>query len=399
MVFSAKPRVCVLTTSYPDYPGSYRGIFVWRTAQGLIERGYEISVVTPRIFRRSRPFEANGGERIYRFPFLSEEKLLVEYDRIPFLRMMTYMFSGLLSCVRVVHQDRCQLIHAHFVIPTGLIAALVGICLKIPVVIQAHGSDLTKYAALNRWMAWLIAFTAKRVDHVIAVSDELYTILITEFGVSPDKITVRSCGIDTNHFKAIPRDLARKRLGLSKQAGIVLFVGSLSPYKGIDVLLSALAKIVEQDSSLQLVLVGEGPLREQLLLEARDLAVHKVVHFVGHKPNEEMPLWYSAADIFVLPSLREGTPLALLEALSCEVPVVVSRAGGMEKVIENGKNGLLTKIADPADLEKKLRLLLEDPAMRQRFRKKARDTVLRLGGIQEELDTFEHLYRKLGLRT
>jgi glycosyltransferase involved in cell wall biosynthesis len=396
MMFSSKPRVCVLTTSYPDFPGSYRGIFVWRTVHELIKRGYEISVVTPRIFRRSKRFEVNGGERIYRFLFLSEEKLLVEYDRVPIVRMLTYMLSGFLSCLRVIYRDNCQLIHAHFVVPTGLIAVLVGRWMRMPVIIQVHGSDVTKYAKLNRWMAWLTAFASKKADHLIAVSDELAAILTEQFGIQPDKITVSSCGIDVTHFRPMPRNQAREQLNLPEKYSIVLFVGSLIRRKGVDILLSAIARIVAHHSRVKLVVIGEGPLLQQLEAQALDLAIDKIVHFVGRKSNDELPFWYSAADIFVLPSLREGTPLALLEALSCEVPVIVSRAGGMVEVIEDGKNGLLTDIADPVDLEKKLSLLLADSDMRQRFKETARDTVLSWADIQVEIDTILHLYRNLG---
>jgi glycosyltransferase involved in cell wall biosynthesis len=369
---------------------------VWRTVHELIKRGYEISVVTPRIFRRSKRFEVNGGERIYRFLFLSEEKLLVEYDRVPIVRMLTYMLSGFLSCLRVIYRDNCQLIHAHFVVPTGLIAVLVGRWMRMPVIIQVHGSDVTKYAKLNRWMAWLTAFASKKADHLIAVSDELAAILTEQFGIQPDKITVSSCGIDVTHFRPMPRNQAREQLNLPEKYSIVLFVGSLIRRKGVDILLSAIARIVAHHSRVKLVVIGEGPLLQQLEAQALDLAIDKIVHFVGRKSNDELPFWYSAADIFVLPSLREGTPLALLEALSCEVPVIVSRAGGMVEVIEDGKNGLLTDIADPVDLEKKLSLLLADSDMRQRFKETARDTVLSWADIQVEIDTILHLYRNLG---
>ena len=396
MMFSSKPRVCVLTTSYPDFPGSYRGIFVWRAVHGLIERGYKISVVTPKLFRKSKGFEDNGEERIYRFPFLSEEKLLVEYDKVPVWRMITYMLSGFFSCARIVYRDRCRLIHAHFVVPTGLIAVLVGRWMRMPVIIQAHGSDVTKYAKLNRWMAWLTAFASKKADHLIVVSDELAAILTEQFGIQPDKITVSSCGIDVTHFKPMPRKQAREQLNLPEKYTIVLFVGSLVPHKGVDILLSAIARIVAHHSRVKLIVIGEGPFLKQLKAQALDLAIDKIVHFVGRKSNDELPFWYSAADVFVLPSLREGTPLALLEALSCEVPVIVSRAGGMVRVIEDGKNGLLTDIADPVDLERKLSLLLADSDMRQRFKETARDTVLSWADIQVEIDTILHLYRNFG---
>ena len=397
MSYSFKPRVCVLTTSYPDYPGSYRGIFVRRAVQGLIGRGYEVSVVTPRLFKRSEVFEENNGERIYRFPFFSEEKLLVEYDNVPILRMITYMLSGLFNCARIAQKDRCRLIHAHFVIPTGLIAVLVGLWLRIPIIVQAHGSDLTKYAKLNRRMAWLTSFTAKHANHLIVVSDELSSILLKEFAVPPHKITVRSCGIDMAQFSPIPRKQARNQLNLPIEATLVLFVGSLIPRKGVDTLLSAIARVMEHDSKVRLIVVGEGPLREQLRAQAHDLAIEKMVHFVGRKSNQELPSWYSAADMFVLPSLREGTPLALLEALSCGLPAIVSRAGGMPELIVDGKNGLLTDIGNPVDLERKIRFLMGEPDLRRRFQDTARDTVLRWGGIREEIDTIETLYRQSGL--
>ena len=396
MIPSSKPRVCFLTTSYPDFPGSYRGIFVWRAVHGLIERGYKISVVTPKLFRKSKGFEDNGDERIYRFPFLSEEKLLVEYDKVPVWRMITYMLSGFFSCARIVYRDRCRLIHAHFVVPTGLIAVLVGRWMKMPVLIQAHGSDVTKYAKLNRWMAWLTAFASKKADHLIVVSDELAAILTEQFGIQPDKITVRSCGIDVTHFRPMPRKQAREQLNLPEKYTIVLFVGSLIRRKGVDILLSAIARIVAHHSRVKLIVIGEGPFLKQLEAQALDLAIDKIVHFVGRKSNDELPFWYAAADVFVLPSLREGTPLALLEALSCEVPVIVSRAGGMVEVIEDGKNGLLTDVADPVDLERKLSLLLADSDMRQRFKEAARDTVLSWADIQVEIDSILDLYRNFG---
>lgn len=394
---ATKPAVCVLTTSYPDYPGSYRGIFVWRAVQELVERGYRISVVTPKLFAKSKSFEDNGEERIYRFPFLSEEKLLVEYDRVPVWRMISYMLSGFFTCARIAYKDRCRLIHAHFVVPTGLIAVLIGRWMRMPVIIQAHGSDLTRYATLNRWMAWLTAFASKQADHLIVVSDELAAILTEQFNIQPKKITVNSCGIDVNHFRPMVRNQARQQLNLPERDPIVLFVGSLFRHKGVDLLLSALPGIAANHPKVKLVVIGEGPLLEQLEAQARDLAIDKMVRFVGRKSTDELPFWYAAANVFVLPSLREGTPLALLEALSCGVPAVVSRAGGMPRVIQDGLNGMLVNIADPVDLEEKLNLLLAKPALRRRIEARARDTVLGWAGIKEEIDIIESLYRDLDM--
>ncbi|MBW1981224.1 MAG: glycosyltransferase family 4 protein [Deltaproteobacteria bacterium] len=394
---STQPHICFLTSSFPDYQGSYRGIFVWRAAQKLMERGYRVKVVTPRLFKRSKRCEVFAGVPVYRFPFLSEEKLLIEYDKIPMARMVTYMCSALVACLLVARKNSSQMIHAHFVLPTGLIGAVVGRLLRIPVVIHAHGSDMTRYARLEPWLHWLTTLTTGAADHIIAVSDELSKILREEFQVPSEKITVRNCSVDTEYFRPLPRREARKQLGLPCHDTIALFVGSLSRWKGVDLLLSAFKRVKDHHASLKLYVVGDGPLQKELRARARRLGIEKTVHFVGHKENQQMPLWYNAADIFVLPSLREGTPVSLLEALSCGVPAVVSRAGGMPEIIKDGHNGLLSNTGDASDLGEKIAMLLGSEDLRQRFKKNGRQTILEKGRIQQEIDVVVDVYSNLGL--
>ncbi|MFQ5843181.1 MAG: glycosyltransferase, partial [Thermodesulfobacteriota bacterium] len=105
-----KKSICFLTNAYPDEEGSYRGIFVKGLAERLIRRGYEISVVTPRIFRKSVLREcSSGGLRVRRFPFWSEERLLITYRRIPWFRMVTYFLSGLYCTWEIIRSHGCLL--------------------------------------------------------------------------------------------------------------------------------------------------------------------------------------------------------------------------------------------------------------------------------------------------
>ncbi len=391
------PRICFVTTSYPDFPGGYRGGFVRHTALELVRRGYQISVVTPRIFRRSPRAEQNGGETIYRFPFWSEEKLLVHYQRIPIARMATYLLSGLFHTWRIARGRDCRLIHAHFVIPAGLIAVLAGRLLRKPVIVQAYGSDVTKYAGMNSLLRRLTAVTLHHADHIVTVSEPLRTILLEQFAAPPAKITVRSGGVDMTRFRATARQTARQQLGLEDgEAPVILYVGALTTYKGADHLLTAAAILAQQNIDFRLLIIGEGPMRDRFAAQAGELGIADKVRFVGVLPNDAMPRWYNAADLFVLPSLREGTPVSLLEALSCGLPVVVSRAGGMPQVIQDGENGFLVDVADPVALAEKMGLLLGDADLRQKFGRAGRETAVNWGGITEEVDVIEALYRRLG---
>src|SRR4030043_1081217 len=120
-------RILFLTNAYPDFDTSYRGIFVKKMATLLKREGYQISVVTPKIYRKSPYFEDGGGIKVYRFPFFARNKLLIEYERIPYLRMILYFISGFFLTLYVLFSHRCRLIHAHWAIPTGLIGILAGI--------------------------------------------------------------------------------------------------------------------------------------------------------------------------------------------------------------------------------------------------------------------------------
>ena len=122
-----RESICFLTNAYPDDESSYRGIFVKGLATRLAQRGYDISMVTPRIFKHSPLAENNcRGLSVRRFPFWSEDRLLITYRRIPWARMVTYLLSGLYWTWKTVRQNRCRLIHAHWVVPTGMMGVLVG---------------------------------------------------------------------------------------------------------------------------------------------------------------------------------------------------------------------------------------------------------------------------------
>src|SRR3990172_12234291 len=124
--------ILFLANAYPDFESSYRGIFIQKMALLLQQDEYEISVVTPKIYKESLSVEEHHGIKVYRFPFFSGEKLLIEHEKIPYLRMICYFISGGLFTVYALVKHRCQLTHVHWAIPTGLIGTFVGILLRRP---------------------------------------------------------------------------------------------------------------------------------------------------------------------------------------------------------------------------------------------------------------------------
>src|SRR4030042_3859395 len=127
--------ILFLTNAYPDFRDSYRGIFIKKMAELLQGNGYELSVVTPKIYKGSCYFEEQNGIKVYRFPFFAGNKLLIEYQKIPYLRMILYYTTGFFLAIYAVFKNKCNVIHAHWAIPTGLIGVTVGLLLRKPLAV------------------------------------------------------------------------------------------------------------------------------------------------------------------------------------------------------------------------------------------------------------------------
>ena len=157
----------------------------------------------------------------------------------------------------------------------------------------------------------------------------------------------------------------RRRLSLPQDRLQILFVGLLAPVKGLDILIEALRLV--GDGEADCLLVGTGPMEEQLRRAAAAAGIAERVRFVGAQPSGEIPAWLNAADLLVLPSLSEGRPNVVVEAQACGLPVLATRVGGTPELIEHGETGLLVESGDPEALAAGLSRLLCDAGLRQRL--------------------------------
>jgi glycosyltransferase involved in cell wall biosynthesis len=203
-------------------------------------------------------------------------------------------------------------------------------------------------------------------DAVIAVSEGLVDFLERAEGLPRHKTVVIGNGVDADLLRQAPsRERARLNLGLPAAAPILGSVGRLAEQKGQIDLLRALPAIDRALPGTHLVLAGEGPLRARLEDEARSLGVADRLHLLGQR--RDIPAVLAALDLFVLPSLWEGLPMALLEAMAMSLPVVATRAVGVEETVEDGATGFLVPMRDPAALAAAASAILGDPLLARRM--------------------------------
>lgn len=188
-----------------------------------------------------------------------------------------------------------------------------------------------------------------------------------------DKITFVPLWVDTKKFKRtnkITVEKLRQKLGIADNVKVLLFVGRLHPEKDLETLLKAL-KIIKNKNILLLIIYSVAEYKDKYQILAKQLGVSDKVHFVGYIPHDDLPKWYSMADVYILPSIREEWSNTIMESMACETPVIATNVGGNRFQIREGKTGFLVPPRDPWTLAQKIQFVLENPDIARQVTKKA----------------------------
>ena len=322
-------RILVTSNMYPS-DDSYFGIFVKRQIESLENIGIDIKKVAKTTENRCA--------------------------YVPFVLKSTF-FSLF---------NNCDLVHAHYGFHSALLPAIIK---RKPLVITFHRGDALDEPFRNKLYCKLQKFVVSRADFLIAVSSEIKEALIEHLGARSDKVSVITCGVDTRAFLPLEKKIKRVALGIPENSKVVLFIGNLNHRKGVDLLLECAKRMQET----YFILIGEGNIR----------AGTKNCRIVDPQPNHELTKWYNVADVFLLPSRSEGTPVVILEALSCGIPVVASKVGGIPDLIKDGATGYLIEPGDVDTLEERMRDLLQNPEKRRQMGLQARKNII------ENYDSFK----------
>jgi glycosyltransferase involved in cell wall biosynthesis len=342
-------RVLTFTALYPNKANPLQGIFIHQRVKHLALRpGNSTEVIAPvpyfpswvpaarwRRFSQVPREEVIDGVRIHhpRFP-------LVPGISMPAHGMLMYLAS--LPLARRLHREKqFDCIDSHFVYPDGFAAVRLGKKLRLPVIVSARGSDINLYPSF-RLIRPMLRWTLAHAAGVIAVSADLKVKMIA-LGIPETKIRVIPNGVDAERFQPRNAKSARKQLGLPEEGFLLVSVGSLIEAKGHHLLIAAVAELAKSFPKLRLYILGEGVYRSRLEEVVREKKMQERVFLFGTRPNEELNLWFSAADLSCLMSSREGWPNVVAEALACGTPVLATRTGGIPEIISSPELGMLVE--------------------------------------------------------
>jgi len=346
-------KVLVLTDLFPEPANPNHGIFIYQWAFHLAQK-CDLTVYQVIFRERNRlvsdpdlvSFRENFRSN-QRFAWTQRIKIIDRFDRIWRRSRQFYRLAkaDLNPAIRefdiIVGQMGC---------PGGYAAVRLAKKFGKKSIVGLRGSDVNTYLSrpvLKRFMRR----TLNQADRLVTVSAALKTELLRR-GYSESKISVIYNGVDETIFHPLDQTESRRKLHLPSEFKYLLFVGALSRRKGIDLLLSAYRKINRPD--LKLIFIGQG--NDKYLIDEfkKEYALSDRILLPGTIPHIQLPIWYAAVDVIVLPSLAEGVPNVILEAVAMGRPVAASAVGGIPEIIVEGKNGYLCQ---PGDLESLIRAL------------------------------------------
>ena len=335
-------RILTLSWEYPPYKIGGIAEHVYELSKALTRKGQEVHVVTLGAF--SYPYEEDEGVHLHR--------IAIDTSKPDFIARMNEEMKKIGASIIESTDTVIDIIHAHDWM-VGSAAIELAFRYGKPLVTTIHSTEFGRSRGIRDGYQMRIHEAEKRLvelsDHVIVCSESMKREIQDLFGVT-GKISVIPNGVDTSKFNfEIDRDAIKEKYGVKRSSKLILFLGRLVYQKGVNVLIGALPIILarysnaksnanaEEGRDVELVIVGEGPMRKQLEKDAAYLGVTKHVVFTGYLDDYEARNLLKAADVVVVPSLYEPFGIVALEAMAAKTPVVASDVDGLSELIRDGE--------------------------------------------------------------
>jgi N-acetyl-alpha-D-glucosaminyl L-malate synthase BshA len=365
-------------TCYPTYGGS--GIVATELGKELAERGHEIHFISYALPMRLNRATPNI--------FFHE----VEVTNYPLFDHPPYTLALASKMAEVASLQGLDLLHCHYAIPHSVSAFLAKSMLqprKLPVVTTLHGTDITLVGSDRSYLP-ITRFSIEKSDGVTAVSKYLKQATCESFGICKE-IEVIYNFVNCSLYKPEARPELRARFATPEEK-VLIHLSNFRPVKRTSDVVEIFMRVQKRQAAV-LLMVGDGPERSSAEWLAHHYGIERMIHFLGKRDNIDELIGIS--DLLLLPSETESFGLVALEAMACEVPVVVSKVGGVPEVITNGKEGYLVGAHDVETMAERSIEILENEELRREMGRRGRETAKARFCSDEIVTQYENYYRRI----
>lgn len=358
-------RILLVNYEFPPLGGGAANATQF-TGRALARQGHEVWVLTAA-FREQVGLSTEDGMNVARVAARRASA-----DRSSLGEMLSFALAAPRPALRIARDRRIEGVIVYFTVPCGHVGYLVRRRFGIPYVVSLRGGDVPglvpELDTLHRVLTMPRRAFLRTATAVVANSESLAQLSLK---TDPVPVIVIPNGVDTDFFAPEPFGRAKPR-----EAVRFLFVGRLRPQKNLPAIFKAMADVTrENDLDCRLDIVGDGPQRDKLQRVAKDYGVVERVSWHGWLDKEGVRRLYRQSDCFLNPSLYEGMPNTVLEAMASGLPVIASDIGGNNALVQDGHTGILFNLAAPAALAAAMAKITRDPELRRRMGARGRERV------------------------
>lgn len=383
-------KICVLTHTFPKYMEDSTAAFMHSFVLGLKKAGNNVVVLAPfSPGLRKKSFEYKivsfkyiWPEKLHLFGYSSDLKEGMKLkSKIYFLAPLLFLF-GIFRLYQLCKREKIDVISSHWILPNGLIAAVVSRIIGIPYIVTLPGSDV--FVATKNWLFRCLAIYAANGASTVVADSPKFLEILRSLGPKIKNSEIIPYPVDADKFKQLKSNVSplRKKLGLSNDNLVVLCVGRLIQKKGFEYAILAISQLMNKNKNIYQIIVGDGDMRKNLEDLVLKLKLEKRIIFVGNKERSELLLYYNMADIFVMPSIKDkdgnidDQPVSLIEAMSCGKPIVATNFPGISLTVAHEKNGFLIPQKNILAIRQALEKLIKSKGLRIKMGKESRRIVI-----------------------
>lgn len=384
-------KICVLSQGYPLFKGDWRSNMIASLTEAYAELGSDVTVFTPFYSREKREIDKTSKVRIFEYRYLPFEFMHVigygtsmksdlKVSKLTLLLSPFLIIAGIVKLAGLLKREQYDFLHCHWAVPNTLIAVGARWLARseTKILTSFPGSDVT--AIVNAgFLGKIISGIVARSDYMSCNSSDLKEEMVKS-GIKPERIDYVIYGVDDQkiNFSAEKRKKIRNKFNVKDDTILLLMVGRFIPKKGFSTAFRALKYIVEKNNNVKLAVIGDGDLRKEYVSILRQDNTLDNVIFLGYVSTGELADYYSACDIFLMPSEKnppDGLNTVVPEAMACGRPVVASGVGGNDLVIFDGVNGFLHDEGDDKQLAALTNRLIEDNNLRREMGNKSLELI------------------------
>lgn len=399
-------KVLVISSTFPRRKYDTTSSFVYELSNRLARKDRKIIVLAPHA-HGSAKIEKLGNMKVHRFQYFIPSKLqkvaygagIIPNVRGSFLAKLQvpfFLVSELFTAKSLIKKYNPDIMHAHWMVPQGLIGVILKKIYKVPLIVTVHGSDLFP---LKSFLSTKIQKSVLKDCDVCTVNSEATkNEIIRRFPELSNKLTIIPMGVDTKIFSK--NNKIKNKFKQYENKKIILFVGRLNEQKGVEYLIKAISIVKHKFSNVLLLIIGEGGYKHELKKLVSSLRLDENVEFLGAVEHNKIADYYNLADVFVLPSVTskigtEGLGLVLLEAMACGTCVIATPSGGIKSIVKDNENGLLVKERNEIDLANKMVKVLSDKKLRDKLSENGRRYVKEKYDWRDIVRKFDKIYYEL----